>query len=82
MDTVTFLGPRVPIEVKKVYPLLGKLTNVIVPKILALVVEYIKGAEITDDQFEKFATSVQLDKQALSITFTAFYCILRIFFFG
>jgi hypothetical protein len=76
MDIVTFLGPRVPLEVKKVFPLLAKIPNNNAIKIIALTVEYLKGAEITEQHFETFANSVQLDKQTLSTAFIGFYCIL------
>ena len=77
MEAITFLGIKVPSEVKKLFPLFNKLQQTTIQKILHLTVQVLKGNELSENQFEVFAQELQLDKQVLSITITAFFIILR-----
>lgn len=51
MDTITFLGPRIPLEVKKLFSVLPKCKQEQVIKLLYFVLEYIKirGSDNTPD---------------------------------
>jgi len=76
MDTVTFLGPRIPEEVKKLFIQLGKLKQEVVQRVLALVVEYIKD-DITDELFDSTAKELQLDKITLSVVFAGLFVLVK-----
>lgn len=77
MDTITFLGPRIPLEVRKLFPLFQTLQESVMKKILIFVVEYVKGSDISDETFEQFAKTLQVDAENLSTAFTGLFYILR-----
>ena len=76
MDVVTFLGPRIPDEVKKLFTLLQKLKQEVVEGILDLVVQFLKE-DITEEQFDSTAQELKLDKQTLSIVFGGLLILVR-----
>eukprot|EP01114_Cavostelium_apophysatum_P010805 TRINITY_DN2492_c0_g1_i1.p1 TRINITY_DN2492_c0_g1~~TRINITY_DN2492_c0_g1_i1.p1 ORF type:complete len:206 (-),score=36.64 TRINITY_DN2492_c0_g1_i1:80-697(-) len=78
MDTITFLGPRVPQEIKKFFPFLSKLKQENVLTILRLVSEYLLNrVELTDEVFPSFAEKIGVDLQTLSVVFTGLLTLLR-----
>jgi hypothetical protein len=80
MESPSFLGSKVPLEVKKLLPILPKLKQQVVSDILKLVLEYMQNEndpKFTQDNLEQIATKLALDVQTLSTSFTGFFVILR-----
>lgn len=91
-SSVTFLGPRIHPEIRKLLPLFQKIEQKKVEQILIFVLEYIKGSEvvfslereesnrekITEEAFESFAKQLELDVGILSTIFTGLFYLLRI----
>jgi len=73
---VTFLGPRIPEEVKRLFVLLQKLKQEVVEGILELVVQFLKD-DITEEQFDTTAQELKVDKQTLSIAFGGLLVLVR-----
>jgi len=93
MDVVTFLGPRVPLEVKKVMPLFQKLSEEIMLKVYTFVVEYFMNdlnsdpkvesssqnekEELLLTRYENLRVETALDRQTLSVLFTGLYYLVK-----
>jgi hypothetical protein len=77
MDVVTFLGPRIPLEVKKLFPLFQKLQQPTLLGILKIVVQYLKGKDFTEEEFTTISEQLKIDKPTLSIAFTGLFILLR-----
>ena len=77
MDTATFLGAKVPVEIKKLFPIFGKIPQPTAQQILVFTIQILKGEEVDEEKFDKFAIKLQLDKQVLSIALTAFFILLK-----
>jgi len=78
MDTVTFLGPRIPAEVKKFFPLLQKLKPEVILQILKLVVEYLlNDRDLAQEDLDSFCRETKVDPTSLSVAFTGLYYLTR-----
>ncbi len=77
MDGFTFLGAKIPLEIKKFFSLLPKLKQEDLRAVLLLVVSYIKGTEITESDFDAISGKSKVDKATLSTTFTGLLLLFR-----
>eukprot|EP01102_Stenamoeba_stenopodia_P015789 TRINITY_DN5439_c0_g1_i1.p1 TRINITY_DN5439_c0_g1~~TRINITY_DN5439_c0_g1_i1.p1 ORF type:complete len:204 (+),score=45.33 TRINITY_DN5439_c0_g1_i1:185-796(+) len=77
MDDITFFGPSVPQQVRALIPLLDKVSQQQFRKALQVAVEYLKGAEISDRQFEQLSKTLSLPKDIFAAVFTGLYYIIR-----
>jgi len=77
MDDITFFGPSVPQQVRVLIPLLDKVNQQQFRKALQVAVEYLKGSEISDRQFEQLSKTLSLPKDTFATLFTGLYYIVR-----
>eukprot|EP01117_Protostelium_nocturnum_P001017 TRINITY_DN1133_c0_g1_i1.p1 TRINITY_DN1133_c0_g1~~TRINITY_DN1133_c0_g1_i1.p1 ORF type:complete len:209 (-),score=79.23 TRINITY_DN1133_c0_g1_i1:243-869(-) len=78
MDSVTFLGPRVPQEIRKVYPLLSVWKEKELDGVLSRVVATLKGdEEMNQDDFEIFAGELGVSIEQLATVFTGLFYLVR-----
>jgi len=93
MDIVTFLGPRIPLEIKKLFPLLPKISEAHIKQVLGFVIEYLTLQlnetqrtenldliEKEDGLFKKYETlrmDVGLDRITMSTLFTGSLYLLK-----
>ncbi|PRP86434.1 hypothetical protein PROFUN_05353 [Planoprotostelium fungivorum] len=77
----TFLGPRVPLEVRKLIALYPNWKEEHIDAVLTLVLKYLHGGPnqpgFTQDDFEIFASTLGLDEDSVAAVFTGLYYILR-----
>lgn len=74
MDVVTFLGPKVPVEVKKLLGLLQKLKPEVFDTLLKFVEHFIKtqplSTPLSEENFTKVQQMLHLDQITISNIFT------------
>jgi hypothetical protein len=81
MDAVTFVSPagRVPAEVKKLVPLVGRLPQKVVMTIVALAKQYLFGEQdgLDEDVFRELAEELSIEQKTLASAFTGMILIVR-----
>mmetsp|Transcript_28316 Transcript_28316/g.39988 ORF Transcript_28316/g.39988 Transcript_28316/m.39988 type:complete len:217 (-) Transcript_28316:93-743(-) len=78
----TFLGPRVPLEVKKLLPLLQKIKQEVIEQLYAkLVIPFVKGlnADTIEEEFESYVdeSGLKSERENLAIVFTGLFYLLK-----
>jgi hypothetical protein len=78
VSQATFFGPKAPIEVTTIIPLLNELEKSLFQRLLQFVVEYMRGTEITETHWSKLREKVpEAKSRQLAAIFTGLYVILK-----
>jgi len=77
MDDVTFFGPSVPQEVRRMIPLFEKIDQTQFRKAAQCAVEHLNGNPKTAQQFSKLSQTTGLSVENFGVLFTGLYLTIR-----
>jgi len=77
MEVITFLGPKIPLEVRKLIQVSPSLSDQVAAGFVKLVVNYLCGVEIEEQDFGKIAQVSKLDHQTAAVCFSGIQIILK-----
>lgn len=80
IDNQTYFTPQIPEEIKEIVPILHRLTSDILNEILQSIILYLKGNQITDEQFiilTKLSNKIEGGFD-VSLIYTGLYLIINI----